>query len=46
MRDARMVTIDDLGTPNCDECLTPLELAGTDDRPYWYCPSCKVARLT
>ena len=40
------MTIEDLGTPNCEKCLTTLELAGTDERPYWFCPSCKVAHLT
>ena len=38
--------VENSGTPNCDVCLKMLELSGTDERPYWYCPSCKVARLT
>lgn len=37
---------DDLpDVPHCPECLTQLEVAGTEDHPYWWCPVCKVARL-
>jgi hypothetical protein len=28
------------------QCLTSLEVAGTEDHPYWWCPWCKVARLS
>ena len=38
--------VENLGVPNCDVCLEPLELSGTTESPYWYCTSCKVARLT
>jgi hypothetical protein len=37
---------DDLLTLRCEECLTQLEVAGTTQHPYWFCPSCKVARLS
>jgi hypothetical protein len=37
---------DDAFTPNCVECLTQLEVAGTEKHPYWWCPLCKVVRLT
>ena len=37
--------MDDLDTPNCPQCLTPLVIAGTEKHPYWFCPVCKVARL-
>jgi tRNA(Ile2) C34 agmatinyltransferase TiaS len=33
-------------SPNCPECLIRLEVAGTERNPYWWCPECKVARLT
>jgi len=36
----------DLVAPQCQECLTALEVAGTTQHPYWWCPSCKVARLS
>lgn len=35
----------DAAAPNCEECLHPLEVAGTEAHPYWWCPSCRVARL-
>jgi len=38
--------VENLGVPNCDVCLEPLELSGTTESPYWYCTSSKVARLT
>jgi len=38
--------VENLGVPNCNDCLEPLKLSGTAESPYWYCPSCKVARLT
>jgi hypothetical protein len=37
---------DGLTTPNCPACLTHLWAAGSDEKPYWWCPICKVARLT
>lgn len=40
------VTGDIEGTPNCPTCLHPLEITGTDTRPYWTCPSCGHAALT
>jgi len=36
---------DDAATPNCQSCLTPLEVAGTVEHPYWWCPSCRIAVL-
>jgi formamidopyrimidine-DNA glycosylase len=38
--------MDDVIAPNCTDCLTPLEAAGTERHPYWWCPVCKVARLS
>jgi hypothetical protein len=37
---------DGIGTPNCPECLTMLWPAGSDEHPYFWCPTCKVARLS
>jgi len=31
--------------PNCDTCLTTLEVAGTEQHPYWWCPTCRIAQL-
>jgi len=42
----RAVMDDELDAPNCSECLTRLEVAGTETHPHWWCPSCKVARLS
>lgn len=36
---------DGTAAPNCPECLTPLEVAGTVEHPYWYCPVCRIARV-
>jgi hypothetical protein len=33
-------------SPRCAECLTTLDVSGTEDHPYWWCPSGKVARLS
>lgn len=38
--------LDDIAAPNCAECLTQLEVAGSADHPYWWCRECRVARLT
>jgi formamidopyrimidine-DNA glycosylase len=38
--------MDEIGTPNCPECLSVLQVAGTAQRPYFWCPVCRVARLT
>jgi len=38
--------MDGLDTPNCEVCLARLWPAGSDEHPYWWCPSCKVARLS
>jgi hypothetical protein len=35
-----------LTPPTCEECLHALEVAGTEAHPYWWCPECKVARLS
>jgi hypothetical protein len=37
--------MDLLDNPNCPQCLTRLEVSGTEDHPYWWCPSSRVARL-
>jgi hypothetical protein len=37
---------DDVASPRCDECLTPFEVAGTVQRPYRFCASCGVVRLS
>ena len=36
----------DVDTPNCEQRLTRLEVMGTEDHPYRWCPSCKVAHLS
>lgn len=36
---------DEIGTPNCDSCLTHMELVGPISRPYWECPSCGLTRI-
>jgi predicted RNA-binding Zn-ribbon protein involved in translation (DUF1610 family) len=36
----------ELVAPQCEECLTQLEVAGTVQRPYWLCPSCGEVRLS
>ena len=36
---------DDLGVPNCERCLVPMVIEGTDDGPYWCCPECRIVRL-
>jgi len=35
--------LEGLGDPSCARCLTRLEIAGTDERPFWRCPSCGLA---
>lgn len=37
------MTDDYLGTPNCSEHLTPMELAGTLEDPEWWCPLCALS---
>jgi hypothetical protein len=32
--------------PNCERCLTPMVVAGTEDHPYWLCVSCAFVRLS
>ena len=34
-----------LETPNCPVCLARMWPSGTDEKPYWYCPSCKLPRI-
>jgi hypothetical protein len=43
----RSVMDDELsaGVPNCPECFTALWPAGSDEKPYWYCPSCRLPRI-
>lgn len=31
--------------PNCPECLVRLEIAGTEQHPYFVCPVCHTAFL-
>ncbi len=38
--------MDEVIAPNCPECLAALEVLGTVEHPYWWCPVCKVARLS
>ena len=44
---ARSVAVmdDDLGVPNCERCLVPMVIEGTDDGPFWCCPECRIVRL-
>ena len=44
---ARSVAVmdDDLGVPNCESCLVPMVIEGTDEGPYWCCPECRIVRL-
>jgi hypothetical protein len=34
-----------MGTPNCPVCLIRMWPAGSDEKPYWYCPTCKLPRI-
>jgi len=46
--DTFCIVLDDLeglGDPACARCLLPLQLAGTDDRPFWRCPDCGYVSL-
>ena len=36
---------DDLGVPNCERCLVPMMIEGTDEGPYWCCSECCIVRL-
>lgn len=36
---------DELGVPNCELCLVPMVIEGTDDGLYWCCPECRIVRL-
>jgi len=36
---------ENLGAPNCERCLTPMGVSGTDDAPFWHCESCGLVRL-
>lgn len=36
---------DDLGDPNCKQCLTPLHVGGTLEHPFWVCPTCGTTIL-
>ena len=47
VRGARSVAImdDDVGAPNCERCLVPMVIEGTDEGPYWCCPECRIVRL-
>ena len=31
---------DGLDTPNCPNCLTRMEIAGTEEAPFWRCADC------
>jgi hypothetical protein len=35
-----------LGSKNCGRCHTPMEIVGSERRPYWKCPSCGSVALT
>ncbi|WP_166878723.1 hypothetical protein [Salinibacterium sp. ZJ450] len=35
-----------LQSPNCATCLQPLDIAGTEEHRYWWCPRCRVAALS
>lgn len=37
--------LDDLGTPNCPTCLTPLEVEGDDNAVHWRCASCGLVKV-
>jgi len=34
-----------MGTPNCPVCLARMWPSGMDEKPYWYCPSCRLPRI-
>ena len=36
---------DELGVPNCEMCLVPMVIEGTDEGPSWCCPECRIVRL-
>lgn len=38
-----MDELEDLGAPNCEQRLTPMEVSG--ERPVWECPECGLVRL-
>ncbi len=38
--------VDDLDVPNCPDCLARLEVAGTVEHPYWWCPMCAIVKLS
>lgn len=31
--------------PKCRECMAQLDVAGDEQHPFWWCPSCRVAVL-
>lgn len=33
-------TVPDYGSRNCPRCLVPMDMAGSEDRPYWLCSAC------
>jgi len=35
-----------VGILNCPRDLVPLNVAGTDDAPYYVCPVCGLVRMT
>jgi len=37
--------LDDIAAPNCERCLTALEVVGTADSPRWGCPTCGLVLL-
>ena len=45
-RRVRWRAMDDVDTPNCEQRLTRLEVLGTENHPYWWYPSCKMAHLS
>ncbi|WP_255453129.1 MULTISPECIES: hypothetical protein [unclassified Cryobacterium] len=40
-----MDDLDWIDAPHCPSCLAPCTPAGTVERPFWVCPSCRVAVL-
>lgn len=38
--------IRDIGIPNCETCLSPMDISGIDEKPFWACQTCGVTRIT
>lgn len=45
-RALRLLRDEALSTPNCDECLHPMEPAERDGVPVWKCPECGSERAS